>query len=72
MNKTVQIFGMLLFATLIFHTTLNFMLENIEDFETVPLPPKRLNIVKTSNPTLTIDATSKERWTLVNFSSGKT
>lgn len=64
--------GALLLATLIFHTILNFMLENIEDFETVPLPPKKLTIVKTSNPTLTIDATSKERWVLIDFSSGRT
>ena len=63
---------MLLFATLVFHTTLNFMLDNIEDFETVPLPPKKLNIVKSSYPLLKIDATSKGRWALVDFSSGKT
>ena len=65
---------MLLFATLAFHTTLNFMLDNIEDYETVPLPPKKLNIntIKTTNPILVIKAKSKETWILVSFSSGKT
>jgi hypothetical protein len=72
MNKTVKVFGILLIATVLFHTILNMMLDNIEDFETVPLPPKKLKVIKSSNPTLTIDATSKERWALVDFSSGKT
>lgn len=72
MNKTVKVFGILLIATFLFHVTLDMMLDNIEDFETVPLPPKKLTVITTSNPTLTIDATSKDRWTLVNFSSGKT
>lgn len=71
MNKTVKIFGILLIATVLFHTILNMMLDNIEDFETVPLPPKKLNIITSLNPTLTIDAQSKERWTLVNLSSGE-
>jgi len=74
MNPTLKIFAMLLFATLAFHTTLNFMLDNIEDYETVPLPPKKLNIntIKTNNPIMVIQARSKETWTLVSFSSGKT
>ncbi len=74
MNPTVKIFAILLFATLAFHTTLNFMLDNIEDYETVPLPPKKIkaNTAKTTNPTLVIEAKSKETWTLVSFSSGKT
>jgi len=74
MNPTLKVFTILLFATLAFHTTLNFMLDNIEDYETVPLPPKKLKIdpLKTDNPTLVIKAKSKETWTLVSFSSGKT
>jgi HmuY protein len=74
MNPTLKVFTILLFATLAFHTTLNFMLDNIEDYETVPLPPKPINknIIKAStNPTLTIKAQSKESWTLVSFASGK-
>lgn len=65
---------MLLFATLAFHTTLNFMLDNIEDYETVPLPPKKINLdtLKTTNPIMVIQARSKETWTLVSFASGKT
>jgi len=74
MNPTLKIFAILLFATLAFHTTLNFMLDNIEDYETVPLPPKKLDIntIKTTHPILVIKAKSKETWTLVNFASGKT
>jgi len=74
MNPTLKVFTILLFATLTFHTTLNFMLANIEDYETVPLPPKKLNIntIKTNNPILVIEARSKDAWTLVNFSSGET
>ena len=74
MNPTLKVFTVLLFATLAFHTTLNFMLDNIEDYETVPLPPKKIqiDILNTTNPTLVIKAKSKEAWTLVSFSSGKT
>ena len=74
MNPTLKVFAILLFATLAFHTTLNFMLDNIEDYETVPLPPKKIDIdtMKTTNPTLVIKAKSKETWTLVSFASGKT
>ncbi len=73
MNPTLKIFGVLLFATLAFHTTLNFMLDNIEDYETVPLPPKPLkkNTATITNPTLVVEAKSKETWTLVSFSTGK-
>jgi len=74
MNPTLKIFTILLLATLAFHTTLNFMLDNIEDYETVPLPPKKINIdiTKTTHPTLVIQAKSKEKWTLVSFTTGKT
>jgi heme-binding HmuY-like protein len=72
MKKTLKIFAVLLIATFLFHFTLDKMLANIEDFETVALPPKKLNLINTTNPTLTIDATSKDRWTLVSFASGKT
>jgi hypothetical protein len=73
MNPTLKIFAILLFATLAFHTTLNFMLDNIEDYETVPLPPKPIKkkAVASTNPTLVIEAKSKETWTLVSFSTGK-
>ncbi len=71
MSKTLQVFGILLVATLLFHTALNFMVDNIEDFETVALPPKKVEKITTAFPTLKVDATSRESWTLVDFSTGK-
>ncbi len=72
MNSTPKIFLMLLGATLIFHTTLNYMIDNIEEFETLPLPPKKIKKISTNNPTIQINAKIKDSWNLVNFSSGKT
>ena len=72
MNPTPKIFLMLLAATLIFHMTLDYMLNSIEEFETVPLPPKKIKIISTHNPTIQVNAKAKESWMLVNFSSGKT
>jgi hypothetical protein len=72
MNPTPRIFLMLLAATLLFHTTLNFMEENIEDFETVPLPPKKIKKISTNNPVIKINAKERNTWMLVDFSTGKT
>ncbi|MZH46618.1 MAG: hypothetical protein F3739_06270, partial [Nitrospinae bacterium] len=72
MNPTPRIFLMLLGATLVFHTALSYMETNIEDFETVPLPPKKIKKISTNNPIIKIDAKDRDSWTLVNFSSGKT
>ena len=72
MNPTPRIFLMLLAATLLFHTTLNFMEENIEDFETVPLPPKKIKKISTNNPVIKVNAKEKNTWMLVDFSTGKT
>ena len=72
MNPTPKIFLMLLGATLIFHTSLNYMIDNIEEFETVPLPPKKIKKISTNNPTIQVNAKTKNSWSLVNFSSGKT
>jgi hypothetical protein len=63
---------MLLGATLLFHTTLNYMENNIEEFETVPLPPKKIKKISTNNPIIKIDAKDRNAWMLVEFSSGKT
>ncbi len=72
-NSTLKIFGVLLVATLLFHGALSFMNENIEDFESVPLPPKKLKpAVLSLNPTLKIDAKSKETWTLLDLATGNT
>ncbi len=72
MNNTLNILGMLLLATLLFHGALSFMTDNIQDFESVPLPPKKLKpAVVSLNPTLKIDAKSKKTWTLLDLSTGK-
>ena len=72
MNPTPRIFLMLLGATLLFHTTLNYMEENIEDFETVPLPPKKIKKISTRNPIIQVNAKDRGSWTLVEFATGKT
>tara|TARA_B100000686_G_scaffold109144_1_gene116273 strand:+ start:4462 stop:5187 length:726 start_codon:yes stop_codon:yes gene_type:complete len=72
MNPTPKIFLMLLGATLVFHTALKYMIENIEEFESLPLPPKKIIKISTNNPTIQVDAKIKDSWNLVNFSSGKT
>ena len=72
MNPIPKIFLMLLGATLIFHTTLNYMIDNIEEFETLPLPPKQIKKISTNNPTIQVNAKIKDSWKLVNFTSGKT
>jgi hypothetical protein len=72
MNPTSTIFIMLLGATLLFHTALNYMESNIEDFETVPLPPKKIKQVSTNNPIIKVNAKDRNTWMLVEFSSGKT
>jgi len=72
MSTTPKIFLMLLAATLIFHITLNYMTDNIEEFETVPLPPKVIKKISTQNPTIQINAKVKDAWMLVHFPSGKT
>ena len=47
------------------------MANNIGDFESVPLQlPKEVNIV-TNNPIIKVDATSRNKWALVDFSTGK-
>jgi hypothetical protein len=72
MNPTPRIFLMLLAATIVFHTTLSFMEDNIEDFETVPLPPKKFKKISTNNPIIKINAKERNSWTLVDFATGKT
>ena len=72
MNAIPKIFLMLLGATLIFHTALNYMIDNIEEFETVSLPPKKFIKISTNNPTIQVNAKIKDSWNLVNFSTRKT
>lgn len=72
MNHTIKVFIMLLAGTVVFQTTFTYMAENISDFETVALPPKKIDNYKTLNPTIKIDATARDAWTLVDFSTGHT
>jgi len=69
MNNTINIFGGLILGSAIFLTAINYMANNIEDFESVPLPPPKQSIISTNNPFIKIDATSRKKWTLVNFST---
>ncbi|MDH5761805.1 MAG: HmuY family protein [Nitrospinota bacterium] len=63
---------MLLGSTLALNFAMNFMGDNIEDFENRPLPPIRPKTITTVNPVLKVNAQSKEKWTLVDFSTQKT
>ena len=72
MSQTPRIFLMLLGATLLFHTTLNYMDKNIADFETVPLPPKKIKKITSNNPIIKVNAKDRNTWMLVEFTTGKT
>ena len=72
MSQTPRIFLMLLGATLLFHTTLNYMDKNIADFETVPLPPKKIKKITSNNPIIKVNAKDRNTWMLVEFATGKT
>jgi hypothetical protein len=72
MSQTPRIFLMLLGATLLFHTTLNYMDKNIADFETVPLPPKKIKNITSNNPIIKVNAKDRNNWMLVEFTTGKT
>ena len=64
--------GGLLIGSTLFLITINFMAENIEDFESRPLPSPKLRSVTSHNPIIKVDATSRKKWTLVDFSTMKT
>ncbi len=72
MNNTLKIIGMLLGATLFFNVAMNYMGDNITEFENRPLPPKKVKVIRTNNPIIKVDATSRSAWTLVDFSTRKT
>ena len=72
MKNTLNIFAILLVGTFLFLSAINYMADNIEDYETVPLPPKKARTITSHNPVIKIDATSRGAWTLVDFSSGET
>jgi len=72
MNNTLNIMIGLIAGSCLFLITINYMAENIEDFESRPLPPPKQMSITSQNPVIKIDATSRKKWTLVDFSSKKT
>ncbi len=68
----LTIVAMLLAATFLFHSAINYMADNISDFENVALPPKKLKKTTSRFPMIKVDATSKKGWALLDFSTGKT
>lgn len=72
MNNTVNVFGILILGSFAFLSAINYMADNIEDFESVPLPPPQLKAITSNNPMIKVNATSRSQWTLVDFSTGKT
>jgi len=72
MNTNLKIFAMLLVATLFFNASMNMMANNIEDYESVALPPKKQPKFESLNSLISVNAKSRSSWVLVDFSSGKT
>ncbi len=68
----MTIIAILLGASLFFNVAMNYMGDNITEFENRPLPPKKLKKITTNNPLIKVDATSRDAWTLVDFSTQKT
>ena len=54
------------------NVTMNYMGDNVDEFGNKALPPIRHKSFKTNNPVLKVNAQSKEKWTLVDFSTQKT
>jgi len=71
MNNTLNILGGLILGSTLFLVTINYMADNIEDFESVALPAPKNNVITTNNPTIKIVAQSRKKWTLVDFSTEK-
>jgi len=70
MNNTLNILGGLILGSTLFLVIINYMADNIEDFESVALPSPK-NTITTNNPTIKIVAQSRKKWTLVDFSTEK-
>ena len=64
--------GGLIAGSTLFLITINYMADNIEDFESLPLPPPKIKSITSHNPIIKVDATSRKKWTLVDFSTMKT
>ncbi len=72
MNSTTKVFGVLLLGSFVFLSAINYMADNIDDYEAVPLPPPKHKTIVSHNPMIKVDATSRSKWTLVDFSTGET
>jgi len=72
MNQMLKVIAMLLFASFLFQTSINYMAENIDDFENVALPPKKVEKYQATHPILKIDATKRDAWTLVDLTTSET
>lgn len=72
MNTTLKIFFMLMGATLALNVAMVYMGDNVEDFGNQALPSVRPKTLPTLNPVLKVNAQSKEKWTLVDFSTQQT
>lgn len=72
MNTTLKTFLVLIGATVFFNFMFYFMSANIEDFENMPLPPKKVEKYETGNPLIQVNAQSRDTWTLLDFSTGET
>jgi len=72
MKNTLNILGGLILGSTLFLVIINYMADNIEDFESVALPTPKNNAITTNNPTIKVEATSRKKWTLVDFSTKKT
>ena len=71
MNNTLNVMGGLIFGTIIFLSAINYMEDNIEDFESLPLPSPKNSNIETNNPLIKVNATSRNKWALVDFSTRK-
>ncbi|MFQ5672763.1 MAG: HmuY family protein [Nitrospinales bacterium] len=72
MNQMLKVFAILLFATFLFQSSINYMANNIGDFENVALPPKKVEKYRTTHPIMKIDAKDRDAWTLVALTTGET
>lgn len=70
MNTTLKTFLILIGATVFFNFMFYFLSSNIEDFENLPLPPKKVERYKTDYPLIKVDAQSRDNWALLDFSTG--
>ena len=64
--------GGLIVGSSLFLLIINYMADNIEDFESRALPTPKQMSISSLNPIIKVDATSRKEWALVDFSTKKT